>query len=84
MRARLFRAGVFGYSNGFKGGEVVFVGDATVINPGSGELLDQLEAELRRAEWRKADSKSDSKAHPKPSKPAPKATLNPVGAPHGT
>ena len=84
VRARLFRAGVFGYSNGFKGGEVVFVGDATVINPGSGELLDQLEAELHRAAWLKVEEKPDSKAHPKPSRPAPQSTLNPVGASHGT
>ena len=50
VRARLFRAGVFGYSNGFKGAEVLFVGDGTVINPASGELLERVEADLLRAE----------------------------------
>jgi hypothetical protein len=50
MRARLFRMGILGYSGAFKAGDVVFVGDATVINPGSSVLVDQAEVSLRKAQ----------------------------------
>ena len=33
FRVTLFRIGLVGYARSFKGGDVVFVGDGTVINP---------------------------------------------------
>ena len=50
FRVVLFRIGLVGYSRAFKGGDVVFVGDATVINPASGELADAVTATRRKAQ----------------------------------
>lgn len=52
VRARLFESGLGVYSNGFKGGDTVFVGDGVVINPDSGELLDRLELTLQLEQQR--------------------------------
>lgn len=39
FRAFLFRAGLKGYSKGFKSQKVVFIGDGAVISPGNRRLL---------------------------------------------
>jgi hypothetical protein len=38
----LFRFGISGYSKGFKSQRTVYVGDATIINPASRRLLQQM------------------------------------------
>lgn len=40
LRNYLFRTGLMGYTNAFKGGNVVFEGDSKVINPDSQALID--------------------------------------------
>lgn len=40
--AWLFRFGLGGYSKGFKSQKTVYIGDATVINPASKRLLQQM------------------------------------------
>ena len=47
FRQRLFELGLAGYGRHFKAAEVVFVGDATVINPGSSALLDDISQRTR-------------------------------------
>jgi hypothetical protein len=55
LRARLFRLGLLGYSNSFRAAEVVFIGDSTVINPGTVELIDRVEGEIRKAQVRRGN-----------------------------
>ncbi|PZR46042.1 MULTISPECIES: hypothetical protein [Burkholderiaceae] len=45
----LFRFGLRGYSKAFRSQRTVFVGDATVINPASHELLKQMRPEPKVA-----------------------------------
>jgi len=49
FRQRLFELGLAGYGRHFRAAEVVLVGDATVINPGSSGLLDELSRRARVA-----------------------------------
>lgn len=40
VRAALYRAGLVGYSKAFEAADTVYIGDWTVINPASSELVD--------------------------------------------
>jgi len=42
--------GLLGYSKALKSSDVVFVGDATVINPSSSEEIDRIETGVSKAQ----------------------------------
>jgi len=42
VRAFLFRFGLVGYGKGFKSQRTLFIGDATIINPGSNRLIEKI------------------------------------------
>lgn len=50
LRSKLFQLGLLGYSKALKSSDVVFVGDATVINPSSTEEIDRIETGVGKAQ----------------------------------